>query len=299
MDSVSRAFYEARFELAYLKKKGNEFQDFFSDIMEKRYKNGDFIRVRPWGNVGDKKNDGYLTSQRTLFQVYAPNEMSATDAIKKIDEDFNGALPHWDKHFNKWRFVHNSVSGLGPDVTGKLLDLQKVHNYLIISPFNYEDLRTIFFELPETDITVIIGHAPTTQILNRVSFEDFKAILGHLVINRNNPQPDLRPVPSNKLKINAFGELVEALIKIGLTKTDSVRDFFDRWPNPTFGDSITKEITKEYLRLRSMYSSSDEIFYSLKEFVLDTVKVTPELEMASIVILAYFFEECDIFEREV
>jgi len=38
------------------------------------------------GNAGDRKNDGYLRSERTLFQVYAPNEISANDATAKINE---------------------------------------------------------------------------------------------------------------------------------------------------------------------------------------------------------------------
>ena len=34
MDKLKRSYYEVVFENAYLKKGGNEFQDFFSEIME-------------------------------------------------------------------------------------------------------------------------------------------------------------------------------------------------------------------------------------------------------------------------
>jgi len=99
----------------------------------------DFIRVRPWGNVGDRKNDGYLKSERRLFQVYAPNEMEAAKAIAKIDEDFTEALPFWKLHFDNWSFVHNARDGLGPDVTKKLLDLGAQHSRweLIIGVMRY------------------------------------------------------------------------------------------------------------------------------------------------------------------
>lgn len=117
MDSLRRAYYEMAFENAYLKKGGNGFQDFFSEIMEKCHPS-DFQRVRPWGNIGDRKNDGYLRSGRTLFQVYAPNEMSANEAIAKIQEDFNGALPYWQQYFDKWVFVHNSKNGGRTPLTG-------------------------------------------------------------------------------------------------------------------------------------------------------------------------------------
>lgn len=87
MDGVSRAYYEVCFERDYLKMTEKTFQDFFSELMEKRFPS-DFQRVMPWGKVGDRKNDGYLKSKRMLFQVYAPKEMSARKAIAKIEEDF-------------------------------------------------------------------------------------------------------------------------------------------------------------------------------------------------------------------
>ncbi|QBD80397.1 hypothetical protein EPA93_32265 [Ktedonosporobacter rubrisoli] len=59
MDKLTRAYYEATFKAAYLEKGGNAFQDFFSEIMEKCHPS-DFQRVRPWGRMGDRKNDGYL-----------------------------------------------------------------------------------------------------------------------------------------------------------------------------------------------------------------------------------------------
>ena len=91
MDQFKHSYYVLVFKVAYYEKGGNEFQDFFCEIMEKCHP-ADFQRVRPWGNAGDRKNDGYLRSTRTLFQVYAPNEMSAPKAIAKIHEDFHGAL---------------------------------------------------------------------------------------------------------------------------------------------------------------------------------------------------------------
>ena len=91
MDQLSRQHYELVYERNFLKFKGNEFQDFFSSLMEKCYP-GDFQRIRPWGKFGDRKNDGYLKSQRTLFQIYAPNEMKSAEAVAKINEDFYGAL---------------------------------------------------------------------------------------------------------------------------------------------------------------------------------------------------------------
>ena len=74
----------------------------------------DFMACRPWGNRGDRKNDGFLKSERRLFQVYAPNEMTEAKAIAKIQEDFEGAKAYWGKHFDKWVFAHNAVKAFRP-----------------------------------------------------------------------------------------------------------------------------------------------------------------------------------------
>ncbi len=76
--NLREAYYDLRFETAFLRAKGNEFQTFFERLMGLAYK-ADFMACRPWGNAGDRKNDGFLKSQRQFFQVYAPNEMKATD----------------------------------------------------------------------------------------------------------------------------------------------------------------------------------------------------------------------------
>ena len=88
--NLEQAFYELRFENAFLRSKGDAFQTFFEKLMGMAYR-ADFMACRPWGRIGDKKNDGFLKSERRLFQVYAPNEMEASKAIAKITEDFKGA----------------------------------------------------------------------------------------------------------------------------------------------------------------------------------------------------------------
>ncbi len=87
--NLTQAYYEQRFENLFLRSKGNEFQTLFERLMGLAYR-ADFMACRPWGNTGDRKNDGFLKSEQCLFQVYAPNEMDAKKAIAKITEDFVG-----------------------------------------------------------------------------------------------------------------------------------------------------------------------------------------------------------------
>ena len=45
------------------------FQDFFSDVMQ-RLHGDDLVRVRPFGQKGDKGCDGYLQSTGQVYQCY-------------------------------------------------------------------------------------------------------------------------------------------------------------------------------------------------------------------------------------
>jgi tetratricopeptide (TPR) repeat protein len=154
------AYYVLKFENAFLSAKGTAFQDLFVSIMSKAHPD-DFIACKPWGRSGDKKNDGFLKSARTLFQVYAPNEMSEAEAVKKIDEDFRGALPYWREHFDSWVFVHNSRAGLPPAAKKKLLDLSLAHPAIRIGHWSYEELLGQFRELPTEAMIALYGAAPT------------------------------------------------------------------------------------------------------------------------------------------
>jgi hypothetical protein len=120
------AHYEQAFVIAFLRAKGDAFQTFFERLMGFAYR-ADFMACRPWGNRGDRKNDGFLKSERRLFQVYGPNKMSEREAMAKITEDFDGAKAFWGEHFDKWSFVHNSDGGLPPHVQTLLLDLEKAN----------------------------------------------------------------------------------------------------------------------------------------------------------------------------
>jgi hypothetical protein len=125
MDHWTKSYYEMRFRIDFLERKATSFQDLFVKVMSKAYPR-EFMASRPWGRSGDRKNDGYLPTERLLFQVYAPNELRSSETIKKVIEDFNGVLPHWEKYFRTWVFVHNTDE-LPPDVIKKIEELRSRH----------------------------------------------------------------------------------------------------------------------------------------------------------------------------
>ncbi len=61
---------------------GQNFEDLFCKIMA--YYNPNFRKIKPFGNIGDRKNDGYIGDIGAYYQVYAPENISFNyPAIKK------------------------------------------------------------------------------------------------------------------------------------------------------------------------------------------------------------------------
>lgn len=296
MDSFSRAYYEMAFKLGFLEKTATQFQDFFSDIMEKCHP-ADFQRIRPWGNVGDRKNDGYLASEKILFQVYGPNEMEALKTIAKMDEDYREAMRHWKQYFTTWVFVHNSRCGLGPDVAQKILDLdQAPPREVRVVPWGYEELRRRVFSLGEADLASLLGPAPSSQTMLNTGIPELQIVL-QAIATRAPPEPaEPHPVPPGKLDSNGLSEAAKTLIKQGGVRRRVVRQLFSNWPDPQFGDRIARAFRDRYAHLKASNLDPESIFLELQAFAGGLQRGTPEHESAVVTVLAYLFEACDIFE---
>lgn len=70
---------------------GQAFEDIFTSIMN--YKEPGFVSIKPWGNIGDRKNDGYIPDRSIFFQVFAPEE------IKKVTQKL---FQNSKKTFQDW-----------------------------------------------------------------------------------------------------------------------------------------------------------------------------------------------------
>jgi len=297
--NLSQAYYESRFENLFRAAKGNEFQTFFERLMGLAYK-ADFMACRPWGNQGDRKNDGFLKSERRLFQVYAPNEMTAGEAMAKIAEDFEGAKEHWGEHFDKWVFAHNAVDGLPPHAQKLILDFEKANPEIKLEPWGLEEFRLVFRKLSANDLVSWLGAAPTEETKATLGFGDLRPVLETL---GQQPVPADSPVcevPTGKIEANALSESVATLIKSGMAKAPLVEAFFAQWHDETLGERIAEAFRAEYQRLRGSLTPN-EIFAVLQAWAGGKERGSPAHEMAVLTVLTYYFERCDIYEepREV
>ena len=294
LDDTQRSFYGLKFENTYLREKGKAFESFFARVMAHGF-TGDFEPVRPYGPKGDLKCDGFRPSDGTVFQSYAPDSTKLADLLAKIDEDFEGARTHWGAKIKRWEFVHNDVRGLPAEAVRKLDDLRAAHAAIEIATFGEAEMRAVVMRLALHQLEDLFGAVPSQRTLERLDFAALRPVL--IAIQRRDPgaEPPLAAPSATKLQHNALSPDAAALLRQGRRREKLVQDFFDAWPDPSFGEDVAEAFRARYQALNAVDVSPDQIFGELQSFA-GGMEGEPSHQGAVLAVLSYFFERCDIFE---
>jgi HEAT repeat protein len=193
LDSASGEFdritysHWLEFENRRLKRSSEDFQQLFEDIMV-RARPG-FTRIRPYGRyVGDRKCDGFLPADGTVFQVYSPDELKQAEVQKKINEDLKGAVEHWGDSLKKWVFVYNVRRGLAPDIVRETLqEKRKQYPNITLEPLSNDDLWKIACELSLQERAEILG-VPVFEDLALLGFKPEKNAVCQFLGNIENDE---------------------------------------------------------------------------------------------------------------
>lgn len=292
MDDVQAAFYRMRFRIAFLEKKGAEFQDWFAKLAARAF-GPDFEAVRPYGNQGDLKCDGRRISTRTIFQCYAPYQMKQAVLNAKIDEDFRGAHQNW-RDMAQWVLVLN-VRELPPLSSQRIDGLRRDNPNLKIEVWTEAELQKLADGLPLADQEALFGFAPSKSGLETLTLDELRPVIDDL--RRMDPEPGQEPLapPSvDKLAKNALSDDAAGLLRAGRRKEALVDAWFHKNRSADLGERIAEEFRRRYAQLRDSGLSPDDIFGHLQQYA-GTGK-EPGRQAAALAVLSYFFERCDIFE---
>jgi hypothetical protein len=132
-----------------------EFQNLFEQIIKKA--KPEFMRIRPYGNIGDRKCDGLLEADGHVFQVYSPDQLKQAEVIEKINEDFDGALQEWGGQMKCWTFVYNTRVGLPPDIPSILNGKRNAHPHIKIESASNDVLWEMLRQLTPQQKAEILG----------------------------------------------------------------------------------------------------------------------------------------------
>jgi len=132
-----------------------DFQRLFENVIKRA--RPEFIQIKPYGNIGDRKCDGLFHAEGTVFQVYSPDELKQAELKKKIKEDLDGAVKHWNAILNVWVFVYNARRGLPPDIPGALDTHRKRYPKLTIDHLSNDNLWEMARELTLQKRAEVLG----------------------------------------------------------------------------------------------------------------------------------------------
>ncbi len=140
-----------------------EFQHLFEEVAKRAHMQ--FVPIRPHGKLGDRKADGLYFGEGTVFQVYAPDDMTRAKLLKKIKEDLEGAAKEWGDDLKEWVFVYNVRRGVPADVPKILKAEARRYPLIAVRCLSNDSLWTIVRDLPVQDRVEILGPSPELEEL--------------------------------------------------------------------------------------------------------------------------------------
>lgn len=296
--SVERAWWGQSFKVAFLESKGASFQALVRRLLSLRFPS-EYVTVKPAGRDGDWKNDGLLRDRRQLLQVYAPDGFDKTTTLKKIAADFDGAVEHWSDLFDEWVLVHNSVEGLPPYATKDLETRTADDGRITCDQWTYPHLRAFAFELTDSDLLELLGPPMQLRDFLDVEVQDVVPLVKAIEGLPTTPLEEVRPVPPDKLHLNGLSTDAELLLLHGMHRADAVSKYFDgQTQRVTFRDDLGARFKAKYVELRDTGLDPDLILDGLLAWIVGPLPSSRE-RAAGLAVIAFFFEQCDIFEVPV
>jgi hypothetical protein len=298
-----RYWWRIALELRLRQSHGDAFQDFFSVVMGHLH-GDDFVRVRPFGKLGDKGCDGYLNSSGQLFQCYGAlngESKQVAKLIKKMTDDFGTAAAKLTAIMREWHMVHNLIDGVPTEAVITLKALETANPTIKFGFVGIEGFVERVFKLTLLQISSLLGPAASETDAKNLDMATLRKLVNDLAVAADAAQPeavDLRPVPVDKLAYNQLPNHWKSLISGGWTNAPIVASYFERHPDPLTGDKVAALFKGKYNYFKTQNLAPGDIMAALFELVTGIGNVLPQQQVAAQALLAFLFENCDIFERD-
>lgn len=263
----------------------------------------DYFNVKPSGSLGDSGCDGYLKSTGQVFQCYGAvggEKKQVSTLISKINSDYKKASSALSDIMTGWSIVHNLVDGMPVQAVQTLMALTKNNPTVKIEQIGLEALADRIFKLPTTQIELLLGPRSENFETRNVDINVIRNMVSGLAFQFEETPTitiDLRPVPPEKLNMNNLPNHWKHLIASGWQGTAMVGQYFAKHPDPTLGDSVANVFRARYDALKMQGLEPSAIMSSLLELITGVGHVLPSQHHSAVVLLAFLFENCDIFER--
>jgi hypothetical protein len=281
-----------------LKSDGQAFEDIFTCVMN--YSEEDFRSIKPWGNIGDRKNDGYIKTKGIYYQVYAPEDIrkSYVDAVNKLKTDFVKLIEQWSP-VNEFYFVVNDKNkGVNADCEIEIQLIKKSYALRKAGIMTAKDIENILFDLEDDQIYSIVGFIPDPANIKRIDYSILTEVVGHIMklpLGRNGENKLKLPDWEIKIKLNSLSPSTEQLLNNGYFHIYSIEEYLSN--NSDFAaDSLRDKLNEVYIEIKEKFQG-DDLFWAIVDHL--SPKAEKMYQESVITIMSKYFETCDIFEEPV
>jgi len=280
------------------------FEDLFTKV--KQNEDNNFKQVKPQGRFGDGKCDGFNSITGEYYQVYAPEELSGneTTLLSKMNSSIDGLINFWEErnfNVNKFCYVvkddYRAVYALLYTNLKKVSEKYGIECRILIC----RDLEDTFMKLDEDKMIDVLGSIiPDPYNIENVEFNIMQEVIEFLSKMKGSILKEAIPANPDfekKIVFNKLTKAVGAFLNFGQLQSFAIRDFFE----------LNSNFAKEELRIvfNNIYSQgikeipesdtkNDEVFQYIVE--KSSPKDNFAFYSAVYVLMAYYFEYCDIFE---
>jgi len=286
------------FQNKIFKADGQSFEDLFVNIMN--YLNAEFQQIKPWGNIGDRKNDGYIESEGIYYQVYAPEdiEKSYTKLNHKLKEDFLGLIKQWPKIKEYYFVVNDKYKGINADSEQIISNLKKDCDLDESRILTAKDVENMLFSLEDDQILSITGFLPDPINLKYLDYGVLNEVIVYIMDQSptvNNGYDIILPDLEEKIQFNGLSRLVAMRLENGLINVIHLEEYLAN--NSDFlSDTLRDQLNGIYLEMKEDYIG-DELFIN----IMNRLSPKNEFKYQStvMILMSKYFESCDIFEEPV
>ncbi len=295
MNIEERTLARHLFQNRIYKSDGQAFEDLFTAIMN--YADENFRSIKPWGNIGDRKNDGYIENKGIFFQVFAPEDITQSypTVVKKTENDFNKLIKQWNPVNEFYFVVNDKYKGVNADSEQCIKKIKSNHSLNESSFLTAKDLENKLFEIDEDQILTIVPF-PDPKNISTLDYSVVSEVIEYISSKPLVEQKDNLNVPEwgEKIKFNGLsGGLEEKYLENGFFQIDTLDNYLKN--NSSFlSQELKDRVRSEYLRLSEDYEGK-ELFWKLVNILCPNQRANYQRHV--IVILSKYFETCDVFEE--
>ncbi len=276
--------------------KGQAFEDLFTSIMNYAY--SDFRQIKPWGNIGDRKNDGYRHTEGIYYQVYAPEDIqnSYPNMVVKLKTDLSQLMNQWPgvKEFNF--VINDNYKGVNADSEMFFREIKNFYNLNNASFLTAKDLENILFKLEDDQITAIIGFIPDPIEMKSLDYSILREVIGHIMrlpLAEIDKYGLTLPDWNEKIKLNGLSLPISQRLQNGYMQIHSLDEYLKN-EGDFLADTLRDRMNGIYILEKQNYTG-DNLFVAILNNV--SPKKESMYQNAVIVIMSKYFETCDIFEK--